>query len=204
MGDRFAKIAFTAPVKAVQQAMGSRTAYARRETGPDVNGRLGPAEAEFIAERDGFYIASISETGWPYVQFRGGPPGFLRVLGENKLGFADFRGNRQYVTTGNVAAIDRVSIFLMDYPNRRRLKIFGRMRACQATDNPALVGSLEVSGYPAAVERAFLIAVEAFDWNCPQHITPRYTEGEIAKIFAGSRDKDCEDCGPAFREALKG
>ena len=128
MGHKFADIAFTPAVKAVQEAMGSRGAYVRREAGPDTNDRLGAMEIEFIAARDSFYIASVSETGWPYVQFRGGPPGFLRVRTDRELGFADFRGNRQYVTTGNVTIDDRVSLFLMDYPNRRRLKIFGRMR----------------------------------------------------------------------------
>jgi uncharacterized protein len=198
MGHKFAEIAFTDTVKAVQRAMGSRGAYARREGGPDSNDRLGPGEAAFIAERDGFYIASVSQTGWPYVQFRGGPPGFLRVLDDKTLGYADFRGNRQYITTGNVAANDRVSLFLMDYLNRRRLKIFGHMRAIDVKDDPALAGRLAVSDYRAVVERAVLITIVAFDWNCPQHITPRFTRAELAKAFAAVRREDVgENCEPA-------
>jgi predicted pyridoxine 5'-phosphate oxidase superfamily flavin-nucleotide-binding protein len=202
MGHKFAELAFTEAVKAVQNAMGSRSAYARREAGPDTNDRLGPIESEFIAERDGFYIASVSETGWPYVQFRGGPPGFLRVRTDKELGFADFRGNRQYVTTGNVTVDDRVSLFLMDYRNRRRLKIFGRIRVVDVEDDPTLGARLAVPGYRAVVERTFLIKVEAFDWNCPQHITPRFTQDEIARAFAAIRGGDTENCGPAFRAAL--
>ncbi len=183
MSDKYADIAFTGSVKAAQQALGSRAAYARRETGPDVNARLGPAETQFIAQRDGFYIGSVSETGWPYVQFRGGPPGFLRVLGDDEIGFADFRGNRQYVTTGNLAANDRVSLFLMDYANRRRLKMFGHARLVDMETDPDKVRNLAVEDYPALLERAVLIKVQAFDWNCPQHITPRFTEDEIARAF---------------------
>src|SRR3954466_5250271 len=128
MGHKFADIAFTDAVKAVQEAMESRSAYARHEAGRDTNDRLGPMEAEFIAERDGFYLATVSETGWPYVQFRGGPPGFARGLGERTLGWADFRGNQQFVSAGNASAGDgRAALILMDYPNRRRLKLFGRL-----------------------------------------------------------------------------
>jgi hypothetical protein len=189
MGHRYAEIAFTDAVKSVQQAMGSRDAYSRREDGPDSNDRLGPDEATFVAARDGFYVASVSETGWPYVQFRGGPPGFLRVLDERTLGFADLRGNRQYVTAGNLAADDRVSLFLMDYAHRRRLKIFGRARATDARDDPALASRLGVAGYPGRIERAVLVAVEAFDWNCPRHITPRFTQAELADALASARQE---------------
>ena len=195
MGHKFADIAFTGPVKAVQEAMGSRSAYARRDAGPDMNDRLGPAEAEFIAARDGFYIATISDTGWPYVQFRGGPPGFLRVLGDRELGFADFRGNRQYITTGNVTANDRGSLFLMDYVNRRRLKVFVHMRIVDPAYDPKLAARLAVANYPAIVERAFLIKVEAYDWNCPQHITPRFTRDEIARAVSTPRSGDVAECG---------
>jgi predicted pyridoxine 5'-phosphate oxidase superfamily flavin-nucleotide-binding protein len=163
--------------------MGSRRLYARASGDPDYNDRLGPNERAFIADRDGFYIASVSEIGWPYLQFRGGPPGFLRVLDETTLGFADFRGNRQYVTTGNVARDDRVSLFLMDYVHRRRLKIFGKMRTIAADEDPRLRSELTPANYPAVIERAFLIALAAFNWNCPQHITPRYTEAEFDNLF---------------------
>src|SRR3712207_7015447 len=120
MGHKYSEFAFSDSVKAVQRKMGSRAAYARRENGPDFNDRLGPTERAFIAARDSFYIASVSETGWPYVQFRGGPPGFLRVLDDRTLGYADFRGNKQYITTGNVIGNDRVSLFLMDYRSEER------------------------------------------------------------------------------------
>lgn len=196
MPDKFGEIAFTSAVKSTQEAMGSRMAYARREFGPDINGRLGADEVAFITERDGFYIASVSETGWPYVQFRGGPAGFLRVLDEQTIGFADFRGNRQYITIGNVAGDDRVSLFLMDYPSRRRLKIFGHLRAVEVRDDTALAAMLTITDYGAVVERSMVITVAAFDWNCPQHITPRFTESEIATAFGAFRDDNGESCGP--------
>ncbi|MBM7322089.1 pyridoxamine 5'-phosphate oxidase family protein, partial [Agrobacterium sp. S2] len=130
---------------------------------------------------DGFYLASVSETGWPYVQYRGGPAGFLTVLEPALLGFGDFRGNRQYITTGNVTANDRVSLFLMDYAHRQRLKIFGRIRIIDAADDPSLAERLTMPDYSARVERLVLIGVEAFDWNCPQHITPRFTLAELQR-----------------------
>jgi uncharacterized protein len=184
MGHKYAEIAFTEKVKVIQDAMGSRSSYSRRETGPVSNDKLGPDEAAFIAERDGFYIASVSETGWPYVQFRGGPKGFLRQLDERTWGYAEFRGNRQYVTKGNIAANNRVSLFLMDYANQRRLKIFGHVKVEQVSSDKVLASKLSVSTYPGHVERTVVIAVEAFDWNCPQHITPRYTELELANVLA--------------------
>ncbi|AMJ61454.1 pyridoxamine 5'-phosphate oxidase family protein [Bosea sp. PAMC 26642] len=185
---KYLEIASTPAVKAARRHFGSAAQYARIDgtldpQGAPRNDRIGPDEADFITARDGFYLASVSETGWPYVQFRGGPAGFLRVLDETTLGFADFRGNRQYVTTGNVAGNDRVSLFLMDYAHRRRLKIFGRMRLVDANDDPDLAARLGLADYPATVERAVSISVEAFDWNCPQHITPRFTEAEIAAML---------------------
>jgi predicted pyridoxine 5'-phosphate oxidase superfamily flavin-nucleotide-binding protein len=180
VGHKFAEIAFTDTVKSVQQALGSRSGYARREGGDvDFNDRLGPSEAQFIAERDSFYIATVSETGWPYVQHRGGPKGFLRALDEKTLGFADFAGNRQYVSVGNLKTDDRVSLFLMDYPNRTRLKLLGRARVVGNDGDDDLVRRLSVPGYRARTERAVVITVEAFDWNCPQHITSRFTTDEI-------------------------
>lgn len=189
MGHKYSEIAFTGNVKAVQRRMGSRAAYARREGGPDINDRLSEIEIAFIAARDSFYIASVSETGWPYVQFRGGPPGFLRVLDDRLLGFADFRGNKQYITTGNVISNDRVSLFLVDYAHRERLKILGRMAVTDARDNPELMGHLMVSDYKARVERAVLITVAAFEWNCPQHITPRFTQDELVEALAPIRQE---------------
>jgi len=168
MGHRFAEIAFTPAVRAEQERQGSRQTYARAEEGAPHHDRLGERERAFIARRDSFYIASIGETGWPYIQHRGGPAGFLRVLDERTIGFADFRGNRQYVTVGNLAGDDRVSLILVDHRARQRLKILGRARVVAA--DAAIARSLTVPDYRAAVERAMLIEVAAFDWNCPQHI----------------------------------
>ena len=183
MGHKFAEIAFTDAVRKVQQANGSRNNYASLEGGDDFNHLLGPAEAAFIEERDSFYMASVSETGWPYLQHRGGSAGFMRVLDENTIGFADFSGNRQYVSTGNFLNNDRVALFFMDYPNRKRLKLLGRVRQV-STDETKLLARLEVADYRARVERGFVIQVEAFDWNCPQHITPRYTDTYVEELLA--------------------
>jgi predicted pyridoxine 5'-phosphate oxidase superfamily flavin-nucleotide-binding protein len=187
VGHRFAEIAFTPAVREQQCRRGSRDAYARLEGGPPRNARLGERESAFIAARDGLYLASVGETGWPYLQFRGGPPGFLRVLDEGTLGWADFRGNRQYLTLGNLSGNDRVALFLMDYAERRRLKLLGHARAVEAGDAPELAARLAVPGYPGVVERALLVRVAAFDWNCPQHITPRYTRAELEAAAKSSR-----------------
>ncbi|KAA1173993.1 pyridoxamine 5-phosphate oxidase [Marinobacter salinexigens] len=178
MPNKFAEIAFTRTVKKVQEEMGSRSGYESIETGPDRNHLLRDRERAFIELRDSFYIASVSETGWPYIQHRGGPTGFLKVIDELTIGFADYSGNRQYVTTGNVLNNDRVALFLMDYPNRRRLKLLGRM-ALIGPDQSSILDDLQDDSYEAKVEKGMVIRVEAFDWNCPQHITPRYTLAEI-------------------------
>ncbi|MGQ0677692.1 MAG: pyridoxamine 5'-phosphate oxidase family protein [Rhodospirillales bacterium] len=179
MPHHFAEIAFTPTVKKLQEALGSRSPYARMEGVPDaVNHRLTEAEAGFIAARNSLYMATVSETGWPYIQHRGGPTGFVRVLDENTIGFADFRGNRQYVSVGNLMTDDRVSVFFMDYANKIRLKLFGRARII-GLDEQAVLSRLEIPDYRARIERGFVITVEGFDWNCPQHITPRYTIEEI-------------------------
>jgi hypothetical protein len=181
---RFAELAFTPAVKAVQAEQGSRASYARLAGGPVDHDRLGPAEAAFLAARDSFYMATVGETGWPYVQHRGGPAGFVKVLGERAIAFPDFSGNRQYVSVGNLAGDDRVSLILVDQAARRRLKILGRARAVGPGDDPALLAALALPGFRARVERAIVITVEAFDWNCPQHITPRYTEAELREAVA--------------------
>ena len=185
MALRFAEIAFTPGVKTVQEEMGSRGGYERFES-PDApsRDRLGPDEAEFLAARDSFYLATVSETGWPYVQHRGGPPGFLKILDAGTVGFADVRGNRQYVSVGNLRGDDRVSIILMDYARRRRLKMLGHARAVDAAEEPDLVARLSDPAYGARVERGIVIRVAAFDWNCPQHITPRFTEAEVRAMAA--------------------
>jgi uncharacterized protein len=183
MGSRFADVAFTPAVKRLQERDGSRASYARGEGGAVQAALLGDGEAGFIAERDSFYIATVSETGWPYLQHRGGPKGFLKVLDAQTLAFADFRGNRQHVSEGNLAGNDRAALFLMDYPNQRRLKVLGRVRVTDADGDPALAAALAQPGYSAKVERIMRIQVEAFDWNCPQHITPRFSEAELEPVL---------------------
>jgi len=191
MRSRFRDIAFTDGVKRVQEAQGSRAGYARMAARAGETQGIGPREGAFIAARDSFYMASVGETGWPYVQHRGGPAGFLRVLDDRHIGFADLSGNRQYVSIGNFATDDRVSMILMDYPNRARLKLFGRARLVD-DDDEATLARLELPAYDARVERGIVIAVEGFDWNCPQHITPRYTLPEIETATAPLRRRIAE------------
>lgn len=158
--------------------------------GPDA---LGPDEADFVAARDSFYIASVTEDGAPYLQHRGGPPGFLRVLDARTLAFADFGGNRQMLTVGHVRREERVALFLMDYPARQRLKIDGRARVTPAADEPELAARLVPSGaVPRAVERIFRIEVTAFDWNCPKYITLRFTVAEVEEAVAPLRARVAE------------
>lgn len=164
----------------MQAEAGSRATYAAMEARANaIPDPLGPREAAFIAARDSCYIASVTADGWPYVQHRGGPPGFLRVLDSGQIGFADFRGNRQYMSAGNIAALGRVALFLMNYPARQRLKIIGHARRMTLADDADAVMRLMPEGYEAAAEGAVLIDVVAFDWNCPQHITPRWTAAEL-------------------------
>ena len=179
MSRAYYDIAFTPAVRAMQTRMGSRATYAPLDHTDDRRDALTADEAEFIHERDGFYQASVSESGWPYVQFRGGPAGFLKVLDGKTIGYADFRGNVQYISVGNLQGNDRVALILMDYANQRRLKILGHARLVDRREDPALIARLELPHYRASVERAVVITVEGYDWNCPQHITPRFTEAEI-------------------------
>lgn len=194
MRHRYLEIASTPSVRAARERYGGAAQWARADAfsvadEPVRNQRIGAAEEEFISARDGFYLASVSESGWPYVQFRGGTAGFMKTIDDSTLGYADFRGNRQYITTGNVQANDRVSLFLMDYVNRQRLKIFGRMRVIDAAEDDGLKERLAVPGYAGRIERLVLIAVEAFDWNCPQHITPRFTGAELEAVLEPVRDE---------------
>lgn len=184
MARAFSEIAFTPAVRAFQTRMGSRRNYAALDHAEERGDPLGEREAAFLAERDGFYQASVGENGWPYVQFRGGPAGFLKVLDPGTLGYADFRGNVQYISAGNIEADGRVALILMDYAQQRRLKIWGRARLVGEAEDAALIARLEDPSYRARVERAVIIKVEAFDWNCPQHITPRYTMEEIREMNA--------------------
>jgi len=184
MTNSFAEITFTPSVKAAQSLYGSRQANRGFELSENAKNELTEREAEFIANRDSFYQATVSESGWPYVQHRGGAIGFLKVLDKRTIGFADFRGNVQYLSVGNLNADNRISLILMDYANRRRLKIWGRASIIHESENPELIAQLEVPSYRARVERGIVIHVEAYDWNCPKHITRRYTEAEVAKLIA--------------------
>ena len=184
----FLDIAATPSVIAAQAANGAADIWTDFK-GHRAFDRFTEDEAAFIAARDSFYMATVSETGWPYVQHRGGPPGFLKVLDDKTLGFADYRGNRQYISLGNLDADDRACLILMDYPRRARLKIYAHVEARSLEDAPELAERLAVPGYKAKVERAFILHLETFDWNCPQHITPRFTEGEVAAAVAPLRQR---------------
>ena len=193
MSHRFADIAFTGAVKAVQEQDRSRSQNERLQQTGAPHDALGDAEAAFIAERDSFYMATVSETGWPYVQHRGGPPGFLKVLGTKRLAFADFRGNTQLISAGNAEANDRVSLILMDYRHRQRLKLLGRVRFEEVgRANADIVKAVQLPQYRSRVERVGVIEVEAFDWNCPQHITPRFTEAEVRSAAQPLRERIAE------------
>ncbi|WP_417449764.1 pyridoxamine 5'-phosphate oxidase family protein [Kordiimonas sp.] len=169
-----------------QEKHGSRRAYANPKPGREFD-RFTENEAHFITARDSFYIASISETGWPYVQHRGGPPGFLKVLDPQTLAFADFSGNRQYITLGNTGANNRVALFLMDYAHRARLKVLARLEVRNLDDDENLAQHLMKPGYRAKAERIMVMKLETFDWNCPQHITPRFTANELEETLGPIR-----------------
>ncbi|GHH27712.1 pyridoxamine 5'-phosphate oxidase family protein [Streptomyces rubradiris] len=177
---RFAHLAYTDSVRRVQEEQGSGLlgvrALAQPDTGPD---ELGPDEAAFLTSRDGFYLASTGETGWPYIQFRGGPAGFVHVLDERRLAWAEVRGNRQYITTGNLRTDGRVALFFMDYARQARLKLLGRARTQGLDEDAALTERLGKPRTDGKVERLMIVEVEGFNWNCHQHITPRYSEEEL-------------------------
>lgn len=184
MSHRFYELTFTPSVKAAQKRYGSRRNYAKIETGESDFSGLTEAEIEFIGARDGFYLATVGEDGQPYIQYRGGQRGFLKALGATTLGFADFRGNLQYISVGNLRQNDKAALFLMDYANRQRLKILARIELKDAQEAPELIEKLAMPDYQARIERVMILHVEAFDWNCPQHITPRYTIEEIRELNA--------------------
>ncbi len=179
----FLDIAITPSVRAAQAEMGADSLWTDF-TGHRAFDRFTEAETAFIAERDSFYMATVSETGWPYMQHRGGPRGFLKVVDERTLAFADFRGNRQYISTGNLRANDRVSLFLMDYAHRARLKIYAHAQVLALDADPELTAQTVKPGYRGKPERIVRLRLEAFDWNCPQHITPRWSEAEIRALQA--------------------
>ena len=204
----YAKVAFTDAIKSIQEKEGSRDAYERMEQMILPDG-LSFREMSFIKERDSFYVASFGENGFPYIQHRGGPKGFLKFIDSKTLGFLDFRGNKQYITTGNVQTHKKVSLILMDYPNRSRLKIYAEAEVVFLNERPDLQEKLELENYKYKAERIFLFHVKAFDWNCPQHITPRYTVDDIAKMAKEqdnyiekleqeikSLKEELEHCGP--------
>lgn len=179
MAHRYSEILFTDAVRAAQERYGSRTQNDRLRAHGHANDGLTAAERDFIQASDGFYLASVSESGWPYLQFRGGPAGFVRALDDRTLAYPDFRGNLQYISTGNIERDERVALLFMDYAQPARLKLLGRARVTDAAQAPELAGQLELPAYRARIERVVTISVEAFDWNCPRHITPRYTEAEF-------------------------
>ncbi|WP_428032886.1 pyridoxamine 5'-phosphate oxidase family protein [Ancylobacter sp.] len=184
----FLDIAITPSVRAAQAEMGVDHLW-ENFRGDRTSDRFTESEVMFIAQRDSFYMASVSETGWPYVQHRGGPPGFLKMIDERTLAFADYGGNRQYISTGNVAADGRTCLFLMDYPRRARLKIYAHADVLALDAEPALTEQVSPQGYRARPERLFRLRLDAFDWNCPQHITPRFTEQEIGDAVRPLRER---------------
>lgn len=184
----FLNIARTPSVRAVEAQMGAEGFWEEFKGRREFD-RFTENEAAFIADRDSFYMATVSETGWPYVQHRGGPKGFLKLVDDRTLAFSDYRGNCQYISTGNLAANDRCCLFLMDYTRRARLKMFVHVETLGLADDPALVEFVTMPGYKARLERVFRLHLESFDWNCQQHITPRFTEQEIAEAVRPLRDR---------------
>ena len=178
----YSAIAFSEAAKKLQENSGSRSSYARMEQQRYTEG-MTENEASFIAERDSFYMATVGENGFPYIQFRGGPKGFLKVLDNKRLGFIDFRGNMQYISVGNLATNNKVALILLDYPTKTRLKIFSEAEVVELKNDPSLFNQLNLENYKFRPERMMVLHVRAYDWNCPQHITPRYTMEEITEAF---------------------
>lgn len=179
----YAKLAFTDPVKKLQERFGSRSAYYRQESHIYANG-LTDQETHFIADRDSFYLASIGQNGYPYIQHRGGPKGFVKVIDKDHIGFVDFDGNRQYISVGNILTHPKVSLIMVDYPRRARLKLYAESTVVELSDQPDLFQLLDPIDYPHRPQRMIVLTVQAYDWNCPQHITPRYTAEHIAEAMA--------------------
>ncbi len=182
----YAKLAFTDAVKNLQEAKGSRKAYEKAEKFGVTDG-LSENEILFISDRDSLYLASIGENGYPYIQHRGGPKGFVKVIDAQTIGFVDFTGNKQYISVGNIATHPQVAMIMVSYPQRARLKIYAKARVVERSENPALFDQLDPADYPHRPERMLLFDIQAYDWNCPQHIMPRYTVEEIEAAFAPQR-----------------
>jgi hypothetical protein len=189
MAENFLHELFTPAVLAAQQHYYGRSQHVAGAGAPDP---LTAEEIAFVESRDSFYLATVSETGWPYVQHCGGQSGFLRVVSPTQLAFADYKGNRQMLSTGNLAANDRVCLFLMDYPRSERLKILGHAHVVDAREQPGLVAQIAEPDTRAIVERIFLVEVISYDWNCPKYITPRYTAAEVEKVVAPLRQRIVE------------
>lgn len=187
MAKNFASIAFTDAVKAIQEKNGSRASYARMTQHTYVDG-LTANEIDFISQRDSFYMATIGDNGYPYIQHRGGPKGFVKVLDAKRIGFIDFKGNMQYISVGNIATNDNVSIIMVDYPARARLKIYAKAAIVELKDHNELYEALDLNDYKFKPERMMVLHIEAYDWNCPQHITPRYTIEDIEAAFSSQRE----------------
>jgi predicted pyridoxine 5'-phosphate oxidase superfamily flavin-nucleotide-binding protein len=185
MTQAYAKTMFGEAAKRYQEQHGSRAQYERAAERGEIGDALSSMEQDFIARRDSFYLASVTEDGWPYVQHRGGPKGFLRVLDGKTLAFADFSGNKQFITAGNLATNDKVALFLMDYPYQARLKVIGHARIVEG--DTALEAKVRVAGYAAKVDWVMVVDVVAYDWNCSQHITPRWTKEEIEAVLGAGR-----------------
>jgi uncharacterized protein len=200
MGQRFAELTFSPEVRSAKAHYGSSGVGDRLLAAVETQARLGPDEAVFLAARDGFHLATVTATGWPYVQFRGGPPGFVRVLDEHTIAWADLRGNRQYITAGNLdpSGDARVAMIFMDLAQPSRIKVLGTARIVDAADDPEFARGLTVAGERGKVERVVLVTVEAFAWNCPQHITPRYTKAEVEHLLESLIDEN-----NALKEKLK-
>lgn len=181
MAKNFRSLTFTGSVKKAQQKYGSPNVY--QQAGPD-QFRLTQREVSMIEERDSFYMATVGENGWPYVQYRGGPKGFLKVINEETIGYADFRGNMQYISTGNINSTKKVSLILLDYPSRKRLKIWAEAQILDPADRPDLEKLLIPDDYQALVERFVVFRIKAYDWNCPQHISQRFTLEEFRDLIS--------------------
>lgn len=183
----YAKLAFTDAVKSLQENNGSRRSYERAEKHQVVDG-LDANEIAFISDQDHFFMASFGENGFPYIQHRGGPPGFLKVIDPKTLAFVDFTGNKQYITVGNTQTNPNVALIMVSYPQRARLKIYAKIRVVELADDTALFEQIDLADYPHRPERMMVLDVQAFDWNCPQHITPRYTVEDIEAAFTPQKE----------------
>jgi predicted pyridoxine 5'-phosphate oxidase superfamily flavin-nucleotide-binding protein len=200
----YPEIAFTKEVKALQEKYGSRASYARMALSRPTD-LLSQEEMEFIRHQDYFYLSTISESGYPYIQFRGGPKGFIKVLDASTLGFIDFEGNKQYISTGNIATNNKAALFFLDQAAKARLKMFADVERRSLSDNPGLAEKLDLGDYANKPARIMLFKIKGFDWNCPQHITPRYTQEEVQAVFADQIDsaKDLEEENRSLKAQIK-